>query len=390
MNKRERILAMLRGEKPDKLPWCADLAYWIDYLNDEKLMPAKYLESEANSANEKLSMGLAAPFNSPGLLQLHRDLDVGFYLQGYFPFDVTYDDTVKVETVFEDVKDGQIRTITVTTPVGTMEEVWEYRFSTHSWGPKHHMVKGVEDIPKLKYLYEHTTYVPNYKTAEERVPLVDGIGVVLVYIPKAPIMEMIALRAGIETVVNMLVDDEEAFEDLLQVMEKKHDEACEIALKAPAECIMCPDNLSSGSIGRNLYRKYDMPYAKKWTARIREAGKYSFVHLDGTLNPLLTDVCEAGYDVIEGLTPKPMGDIDYEDMRPLASRDAILWGCIPSNIFDPDYPDEAFDAYVIKLIKQMVEDGRSVLSVGDQVVPRTKAERIMRVNELVEQYGTMK
>lgn len=389
MNKRERILAMLRGEKPDKLLWCADLAYWIDYLNDEKLMPEKYLEAEANSANEKLSMGLAAPFNSPGLLQLHRDLDVGFYLQGYFPFDVVYDDTVKVETVYEDVKHGQLRTITVTTPVGVMEEVWEYRFSTHSWGPKKHMCKGVEDIPKLRYLYEHTTYVPNYKTAEERVPLVDGIGVVLVYIPKAPIMEMIALRAGIETVVDMLDEDEEAFEELLAVMEKKHDEACEIALKAPCECIMCPDNLSSGSIGRNLYRKYDMPYAKKWTDRIRAAGKYSFVHLDGTLNPLLTDVCEAGYDVIEGLTPKPMGDIDYEDMRPLASENAILWGCIPSNIFDPDFPDDAFDAYVIKLIGQMVKDGRSVLAVGDQVVPRTRPERIIRVNELVEKYGAM-
>lgn len=389
MNKRERILAMLQGNKPDKLPWCADLAYWIDYLNDEKLMPEKYLQKDAISADEKLSMGLAAPFNTPGLIQLHRDLDVGFYLQGYFPFDTIYDDTVQTKTVFTDVKEGQLRTITVTTPLGSMEEVWEYRFSTHSWGPKQHMVKGVEDIPKLKYLYEHTTYVPNYATAEERVPLVDGIGVVLVYIPKAPIMELIALRAGIETVVDMLAEDEEAFEELLEVMERKHDEACEIALKAPCECIMCPDNLSSGSIGRNLYRKYDMPYAKKWTKRIREAGKYSFVHLDGTLNPLLTDVCEAGYDVIEGLTPGPMGDLEYEQMRPLASENAILWGCIPSNLFDPDYPDEAFDEYVIRLIGQMVADGRSVLAVGDQVVPRTRAERIKRVNELVEKYGAM-
>lgn len=389
MTKRERILAMLRGEKPDKLPWCADLAYWIDYLNDEKLMPAKYLEHEAHAANEKVSMGLAAPFNSVGLLQMHRDLDVGFYLQGYFPYDVIYDETVQVDTVYENVKDGQLRTIKVTTPVGSMEEVWEYRFITHSWGPRYHMCKGVEDIPKLKYLYEHTTYEPNYTIAEERMGLVGDMGVVLVYMPKAPIMELISLRAGLGNVVDMLDEDEEAFEDLLQVMEKKHDEACELALKAPGECVMIPDNLSSGSIGRNLYRKYDMPYAKKWTARIREAGKYSFVHLDGTLNPLLTDTCEAGYDVIEGLTPKPMGDIEYDEMRPLATRDAILWGGIPSHLFDPDYPDEEFDRYVIDLIHKMVEDGRSVLAVGDQVVPRTKAERIRRVNDLVEKYGAM-
>lgn len=390
MNKRERILAMLRGERPDVLPWCADLAYWIDYLNDEKLMPEKYLQADNTLKSAEVNMGLAAPFNSPGLLQMHRDLNVGFYLQGYFPYDVIYDDTVSVETVFTDVPMGQLRTTTVKTPVGDMEEVWEYRFTTHSWGPKYHMVKGVEDIPRLKYLYEHTSYRANYDTAEERVPLVDGIGVVLVYMPKAPIMDLISLRAGIETVVDLLGEAPEEFEELLEVIERKHDEACEIALRAPGECVMIPDNLSSGSIGRTLYRKYDMPYAKKWTARIREAGKFSFVHLDGTLNPLLADTCEAGYDVIEGLTPRPMGDIDYEEMRPLANSDkTILWGGIPSGLFDPAVPDEEFDAYVIKLIGQMVADGRSVLAVGDQVVPGTRPERIMRVNELVEQYGKM-
>ena len=35
MTTRERILGMLKGEKIDRIPWCADLAYWIDYLNDD-------------------------------------------------------------------------------------------------------------------------------------------------------------------------------------------------------------------------------------------------------------------------------------------------------------------------------------------------------------------
>lgn len=389
MNKRERILAMLKGEKPDKLPWCADLAYWIDYLNDEKLMPEKYLQDEAHDSKETLSAGLAAPFNSKGLLQLHHDLDVGFYLQGYFPFTEVYDDTVQIKTEFRNIPEGQTRIITVTTPVGSMEEVWEYRFSSHSWGPRIFMCKGADDIPKMKYLYEHMTYAPNYTTAEERVPLVQDIGVVVCYTPKSPIMELIALRAGLEAVVDMMVDDEEGFEELLQIMEKKHDIACQIALDSPAEVIFFPENLSSDTIGSKLYRKYALPYAQKWTAKVREAGKFSLVHLDGTLKPLLTDVCDGGFDAIEGLTPKPAGDIDYEEMRPLASKDVILWGGIPSGLFDPSYSDEVFDEYVIKLIGQMKADGRSILAVGDQVVPGTKWERIKRVNELVEKYGDM-
>lgn len=382
MTARERILGMLKGEKIDRIPWCGDLAYWIDYLNDEKLMPEKYLADQTTAQRQMLSQGLAAPFNGKGLIDLHRDLNVGFYLQGYFPFDTIYDG---VEVITE--INGTTRTTTVRTPYGDMQEIWEYVYFTHSWGPRVHMVKDERDLKKIRYLYEHTFYEPDYALAQERTQLVGDQGVVLVYMPKCPIMEMIALRAGIEAVTYMVMDAQEEWDETMEIMTRKHEEACEIALKAPAECIMIPDNLSSGSIGRKFYRQYAFDYSKKWTARIREAGKYSFVHLDGTVNPLLTEVCQAGFDVVEGLTPYPVGDMEYRDMRAIASEKAILWGGIPGGFFTPDYSDQAFDKYIIKLIGEMCRDGRSVLAVGDQVVPGASFERIKRVNELAERYG---
>lgn len=385
MTARERILGMLKGEKIDRIPWCGDLAYWIDYLNDDHLMPEKYLKGQTLEEREVLGQGLAAPFHGKGLIELHRDLQVGFYLQGYFPFQTIYDG-VEVTTELNGTK----RITTVRTPYGDMEEIWEYGFCSHSWGPRVHMVKDVEDLKKVRYLYEHTFYEPDYKIAEERNQIIGDQGVVLVYMPKCPIMEMIALRAGIEAVAYMIADDEDEWEETMEVMDKKHAEACEISLKAPAECIMIPDNLSSGSIGRKLYRKYAFDYSKKWTDRIRQVGKFSFVHLDGTVNPLLTEVCEAGFDVVEGLTPAPVGDMKYADMRSLATERAILWGGIPGGFFTPDFSDEKFDEYVIPLIGEMLQDGRSVLAVGDQVVPGAAFDRIKRVNWLAEQYGYYK
>ena len=382
MTSRERILGMLKGEKIDRIPWCADLAYWIDYLNDEHLMPEKYRKDQSLKQKELLSQGLAAPFNDMGLLELHRDLQVGFYLQGYFPFQTVYNGV----DVITELK-GTTRITTVKTPYGEMQEVWEYGYNTHSWGPRIHMVKDEEDLKKVRYLYEHTYYEPDYQMAEERKQIMGDRGVVLVYMPKSPIMEMIALRAGIESVTYMITDAPDEWDETMEIMEKKHAKACEIALKAPAECIMIPENLSSGSIGRKLYRKYAFDYARKWTDRIREAGKYSFVHLDGTVNPLLTEVCEAGFDVVEGLTPYPVGDMKYSEMRGIADNKAILWGGIPGGFFVPEYSDAAFDNYVISLIEEMLKDKRSVLAVGDQVVPGATFERIKRVNELAEAYG---
>ena len=382
MTTRERMLAMLKGNKVDRLPWCADLAYWIDYLNDEKKMPEKYLTDQTPDQRQLLNQGLAAPFNGKGLIDLHRDLNVGFYLQGYFPFDTIYDG-VEVGTEIK----GTSRITTVKTPYGDMQEVWEYVYHTHSWGPRIHMVKDEYDLKKIRYLYEHTFYKPNYALAEERLQIVGDCGVVLVYMPKCPIMEMIALRAGIEAVTYMAIDEEDEWDETMTVMDKKHGEACELSLASPAECIMIPDNLSSGSIGVKFYQQYAYDYSKRWTDRIREAGKFSFVHLDGTVNPLLTEVCSAGFDVIEGLTPYPVGDMEYKNMRSIANETAILWGGIPGGFFVPEMSDEAFDHYVIQLIKDMKEDGRSVLAVGDQVVPGATFERIHRVYKLAEEYG---
>ena len=67
MTKRERILTVLGRKKPDKLPWCADLSYWMNGLEKTGKLEDKYRGEE-------------------GLFRLHRDIGAGFYLQGFFPY----------------------------------------------------------------------------------------------------------------------------------------------------------------------------------------------------------------------------------------------------------------------------------------------------------------
>lgn len=384
MTPRERVLAVLNRNKPDLIPWFGDLAYWIDYLNDEGLMPEKYRDKTLDK-KEVISQGLAAPFVGKGLYELHRDLGVGFYLQGYFPFKARYEN-VKIT---ENVKDNQRITI-IETPYGNLREVWEYVYSTHSWGPKEYMVKGYEDLKKLRYLFENTYYEPDYKLAHERYELIGDIGVVLCYLPKSPFMEMVALRAGIEQVTYMLLDAEEEMEETLSIMEKKHDEASEIALNSPAECLMLPENISSESIGKNYYNSYIREYHEKWTKKIREKKKYSFIHFDGTMKGLIRELSDVGFDVLEAITPAPVGDIEIENLHEWVNNDTIIWGGIPGGYFTDKVSDQEFDEFVIHAIEIMTREPRYVLGVGDQVVPGSSFERIKRVGELVQKYGKYK
>ena len=385
MNRREDILKLLRGEKPEYLPWFGDLAYWIDYLKEDKLMPAKYLTG-TDIATGSVNKGLAGTFAEDDLQMLHRDLGVGLYLQGYFPFIEEYHD---LEYSFEEDTVERVRTTTFKTPVGTVREVWVWLPESYSWGIREHLIKSAEDLKVLKYIYEHTTYKPDYALAKYRSETIGDLGIVVVYAPKTPMMELVALKAGLATVVNLYMDAPELLEETLAAMEKKVEEAMEIALAAPADIIFFPENLSSEMVAGPIYDEYIAPLHRKWTARAKEVGRPSFVHLDGTLRPLITELSKNGFQVIEAVTPKPVGDLEVKELREYVDDNTIVWGGMPGGFFTNDISDEEFDAYVIDTIQTMKNQKNFVLGVADQVIPGSTFERIHRVSELIEQYGKL-
>jgi len=382
MSKREDVLRVLRGEKPEYVPWFGDLAYWIEYLLDEGLMDKKYMDKEFGEKDpEKFRMGIAIPFTGEGLHKLHHDLDVGFYLQGYFPF------KEECEIVPEIKYNGDEKIIIHKTPAGTLREVWIHERNTYSWAPKERMVKDWRDLAALRWLYEHTTYSPDFTLAEQRLDRVGDEGLVVVYPFRTPFQEMAALKAGIEALTYLHLDAKDELEETLAVMEIKHDETARLACAAPGDCVLVPDNLSSDLSGGLFYDLYLRHVHEKWVKMIRDAGKYSMVHLDGALDPLVTELSKSGFDVIEAITPLPVGDVPLSDLRARVPKDTVLWGGIPGGFFTEYISDEEFERFVIEAIEIMKNDTRFVLAVGDQIVPKSTPERIRKVGELVRQYG---
>lgn len=363
MTTRERVLAVLNKEEPDVVPWMGDLAYFRHYLDYSNNMPDEYA-------------------GEAGLLKMHRDLGVGFYLQGYFPT-IEHHDGIEVSIE----KNGMQTKTTFSTPVGDLTEIGEYVPSTFSTAPIKHLIESWRDLASLRYLFEHTHYEANYALANERVQEVGDDGFVLCYTPKSPIMDLVALKAGILNFTYMLMDAKDEVEETMHVMSKKFGEAARLAVDSPAEFIMIPENLSSEVIGKAYYEKYALPYHQQWTDEIRKAGKKSFIHLDGTVKGLIKEVSNAGFDVIEALTPKPAGDITMWEMDELADESVTLWGGLPGALFFDAVSDKEFEAFVIDTLEKMKKRPRFVLGVADQVPPYTSFERLKKVNELVEKYG---
>ncbi len=362
MNNRERILSLLNRTAPDRVPWAGDLDYWYHSARTRGTLAEKYTGN--------------------GYFQLNRDLGSGFYLQGHGPYR-----QANPGITFSDHEEGSQRIRTMHTPAGDLTEVQQYLPTSFSWGYVKHYVETPADLPAFRLYLESLEFTPAYEEAERRRGIIGDNGVVLVYTPRSPFMEMVTTYIGIVNLVYLLADTPEAMAGIFTLMERKHDIAAEIAVNSPADCVMIPENLSSEVVGTPYYKRYLRPYEQRWIQRIREAGKFSFIHMDGTLKGLLRHVTETGFDVIEAVTPLPCGDIAMAEAVEIARGETILWGGLPGLIFTPTFPEADFRQHVIDMLTLMKQRPNMVLGVADQVPPDGLLERVAQVAPLCDEYG---
>ena len=363
MTNREQILKILNGEKPDKVPWFGDLDYWATALVANGKKPKNFQKS-------------------PEYIDWHRDLGVGYYLQGYFPY--------KAKNHFQENTwyNGNLKFREIITPKGNLKECWEYVPDTCSEAPREHLVKSVKDLAALRYVYENIEWEPDYDFALERIEQIGDMGISLLYLPHTPYMQLLVIEAGVEAVTYCAMDEPDELAETLQSMKKSFDHAAQIAIDGPTETLMIPENLSSEMVGPDNFEKYMRNTQTEWVEKMKKAGKFSFLHMDGTLKGLLAREASTGFTVIEAMTPFPVGDLAIEEWESVANNPkTIFWGGMPGSYFTANVTDHEFDRHVRAVLAVMRKNPRYVLGVADQVPPDALEYRVKRVRELVDQFG---
>ncbi len=364
MNFRQRVLKILKHEVPDYVPWFGDLDYYASALIKRGEKPDDFKLSDS-------------------YLDWHRELGIGFYLQGYFPFKTTYRNCEE-KNYFE----GNIRYHEFETPMGKIQEKYEYLPESYTEALLEHFVKTPNDLAVLKYVYSDAEYSADYSQAEMRKKQIGNDGINLVYVPKTPFMQLMVYDAGVMQLSELLIDNQDEVEELLEVMKASFDKAVDITMTTDCDAVMIPENLSAEMVGKVYFERYMKAVQKEWIEKIRKAGKYSFIHMDGSLRALLSEECSTGIDVLEALTPRPVGDLDISEFSKFAAENkTILWGGIPGSYFTPLVSDEEFENHIRKVLEVMKSEPRFVLGIADQAPPDTLDYRLKAVAPLVEKYG---
>ncbi|MCM8768847.1 MAG: uroporphyrinogen decarboxylase family protein [Candidatus Omnitrophica bacterium] len=366
MTERERVLAVLANNSPDKTPWFGDLSWWYAYRREKGNLPAEWREEV-------------------GYLQLYRDAGCGIYLYAPCLYRVIFEPTVKIGIE----EKGSITITRITTPVGTISSVQKKLVESVTSAYQQYFIKGVDDLKVMRYIFTHRRIEPDYADFERIDKLWDGWGIPCATTPccTSALQTLLTRWAGVLTTIELLSEAREEVEQTIEEIQRSDDDIFEILAKSPA-CLFCfPENLSGEITGRSLMERYEIPYWEKRIRQLHQAGKYVILHNDGTLKASLPLLMETSLDGIEAVTPQPAGDLTLEEIKQLVGGKKTVWGGLPGIFFSPEYPENFFINHVRETLEVFPRGSRFVLGVADQVPPDADWNRIRLVRELVEKYG---
>lgn len=353
MSPRERLLAALKGEETDRLPWSPNLAYWWD------AQP----ESFRSQGDVAFLQSIGADPLLRGAAQLHR-----------------------VETpgteIAETVRDGRRRT-EYRTPVGTMVQEQRYVAAGNTWFLTEHPVKTTEDLKVLQWMNEHLHVVADGAAhAEARTRLgQDGLIIPLIgTYGKSSFQSLIEHWIGTEELTWMLADDPVPVEECLQVMQARTRDIVRIAVQSEAESFIFWEDSSTQNITPDWFSRHTAPELGQWADLIHREGKLLVHHACGHLRALLGRMAATGIDVIESISPPPTGNIELWEARDDLPAHVTLIGGIEPTVFLHSTTAE-LEAHVARLFERMGPRGW-ILANSDSCPPGVSLDKFRLVSEM--------
>jgi hypothetical protein len=224
----------------------------------------------------------------------------------------------QVEIVSHEYQENSRKLIrrTIKTPVGEVHQILEPdpAYETSNWIHEH-FIKGPDDYRVLEYYYRDMVFRDNSAAIREAQRRVGTDGLVLLRIAKSPVQEMLYQLMGLEQFAADYQERRDLFDSLHVTMATRYEELYEFAAASPVEILQLGDNIYSDVVGRERFQKFLMPEYAKITSRLKGTGKLLAVHMDGNLKSLEADIAAAQFDIVEAMTPPPMGDLSIREAR---------------------------------------------------------------------------
>jgi len=354
MTDRERILATFRGEPVDRIVWQPRLEHWFRYNQKLGTLPERYREMS--------------------LVEVYDDLGCSIRYAGR-PLRAVYD---KCNQRVEPTPEGRVTYYE--TPIGTLTEVIRFGEEGTSAHRAKFPVQRIEDIPVMEYFLADERWEFDQEGFEAIEESLGDRGVCQFYFSRSPLMRLIINLMGFENTIYMLHDHRERMEQFLTHMERCDDQLFDVLAASPVRILNFGDNIDSFLTPPPLFERYLMPVYERRCEQLHGAGKFTHIHMDGNLKPLLPLLSRLPQHGIEAPTPLPQGDVTAEELREAMGEKLMIDG-VTCLHFLPSYTYGELEEAVLELVELFAP--RCILGISDEISPPGDIEKVRFVAELV-------
>ncbi len=306
MTPRERVLAVYRNQKPDRIP----VGIYGRYLRAGTGERQARDRGLALLVFHPLTSLLAPPWHvSPGYVSEVKGAEF------------------TIRHVYEDGRRVEERRYS--TPVGDIsQQLIKDTGYASDWIRKHYL-ESAEDYKVMQYLVEHTVLEPQHDQLRRLQEDLGEDGVVLGRLDRSPFQKLLIELADPQQFLVDYMTGPGPIETLLAMLEEKQSRQVDLALEMPVEAVWQPDNVTADMTPPAIFEKYCASFYRKQGAKLRAANKAYLVHLDGRLAPLAAAIADSTFDVVESFSFAEMGN-DMPETEALR-----LW---PDKVICPNFP----------------------------------------------------
>jgi hypothetical protein len=390
MSIRERLLAVLDGRRPDRLPFLDRLEAWHASHRRAGTLPSRFAGLSLTGIHRAVGMGQQR-FVVPYALRL-RGVEVVSTFNGEPSTRESDPVILEFPGMWDFVRPDRpgVTETELRTPVGRLRLSQELLAEGVSNGTapylKQHLIKEPADYDTAVWVIEHAEFVPCYERLAMEEAAIGGDGYVVPLLHRIPFQQVLLEYLGEAPLFYALHDERQAVERLLGVLDEQLREILAHLADFRVPYIEFPDNLHGGMTNPRLFQRYCLEAYQHYTEGLHRQGKRVGSHTDGDVGSLLGLLRESGLDVCESISPFPLTSITFGQVWEAWRGAPIIWGGIPSPILEARTPEPEFESWVDQLFDTIGLDP-IILGVGDMVMGNCLIERVEAIARRVERHA---
>lgn len=393
MNYRDRILATLRGEPTDCLPFVPRLDLWYKANKKRGTLPVKY--KNATLMDIVIDMNIGYHCVVSDFEDYIDPLDIvdralGIYRLRTMPY------TTKLRNVKRNIKyENDYTSVEYITPVGNIKTKVLFNETMRQAGITvthivEHAIKDVKDYGPVSYIFENIEIIPTY---DKYLMLKEEIGKRGVVVARGSVggSPMHYIEHELMPYDRFFYHFYDHFKELSKLansINKYYQKLVKILSQSPAEIIHIGSNYDNQITWPSFFEKHITSFLSAAADTLHDKGKFLLSHTDGENNGLLSCYLASKIDIADSICPMPMTSLTLKEIREAFLKKITVWGGIAAvSVLNKSMNDYEFEKYIDKLFENIGKGDHLILSIADTLPPDANFSRIVQITKLAKEFG---